>query len=329
MIIVTGGAGFIGANIIEGLNQQGITDILVVDELINGHQFKNLVDLSIADYWDIDTFYTAAKAGQLPKISAIFHQGACSDTTEWDGKFMMARNFECSKILLHYALEHHIPFLYASSAAVYGKNTHPSEHPDFEQPLNVYGYSKLLFDQYVRQYLHTASSPICGFRYFNVYGPREQHKGKMASVAWHHYQQLLDGAESVKLFEGSGGFGPGEQRRDFVYVKDVVSVNLWAWQNQIRGIYNVGTGQNAPFNAVAKSVIGWTGRGKIEYIPFPEKLLKAYQHETQAEMAALRDAGYDQPFHTVEAGIQDYLTRVQRRESTPTAKQPATESIES
>jgi ADP-L-glycero-D-manno-heptose 6-epimerase len=219
MIIVTGGAGFIGSNIVKALNDKGITDILVVDNLKDGTKFVNLVDLNIADYMDKEDFLIQIMAGEeFGEIEAIFHEGACSSTTEWDGKYMMDNNYQYSKEVLHYCLEREIPFLYASSAATYGGRTSDFiESREYEQPLNVYGYSKFLFDEYVRQILPEANSQIVGFRYFNVYGPREGHKGSMASVAFHLNTQLNNG-ESPKLFEGSDGF-----KRDFVYVGDVAA----------------------------------------------------------------------------------------------------------
>ena len=238
MIIVTGGAGFIGSNIVKALNDKGITDILVVDNLKDGTKFVNLVDLNIADYMDKEDFLIQIMAGEeFGEIEAIFHEGACSSTTEWDGKYMMDNNYQYSKELLHYCLEREIPFLYASSAATYGGRTSDFiESREYEQPLNVYGYSKFLFDEYVRQILPEANSQIVGFRYFNVYGPREGHKGSMASVAFHLNTQLNNG-ESPKLFEGSDGF-----KRDFVYVGDVAAVNLWFLENGVSGIFNLGTG---------------------------------------------------------------------------------------
>jgi ADP-L-glycero-D-manno-heptose 6-epimerase len=309
MIIVTGGAGFIGSNIVKGLNQRGIRDILVVDDLTDGTKFFNLSDLQILDYMDKDTFLEKIKNNDSfgDDIQAIFHEGACSTTTEWNGKFMMENNYEYSKTLLHYCLDRGVSFLYASSAATYGDGKVFKEERQYEKPLNVYGYSKFLFDQYVRQHLPTAKSQIVGFRYFNVYGPNEQHKGSMASVAFHHHQQLPK-TGVVKLFEGCDGYGNGEQRRDFVYVGDVVNVNLWFMDRpQKSGIFNVGTGASQTFNDVANAVIAWHGKGKVEYISFPEHLKGRYQSFTQADLTMLREAGYDQPFKTVEEGVKAYL----------------------
>lgn len=313
MIIVTGGAGFIGSNIVKTLNQRGHLDVLVVDDLTNGHQYQNLVDCQILDYMDKVDFLKKIQAGDDfgAKIAAVFHEGACSTTTEWDGQYMMRNNYDYSKAVLHYCLEQRIPFLYASSAAIYGGNQVFQESPEYEAPLNVYGYSKLLFDQYVRRIMPKADSQIIGLRYFNVYGPREQHKGSMASVAFHFNNQIKkDGV--LKLFEGSDGYGSGEQRRDFVFVQDVVDVNLWFWQQgKVSGIFNVGTGRSQPFNDVARAVIAWHGQGEIQYIPFPEHLKGHYQSFTEADVSALRAAGYTAPFHTVEVGVKAYLDTIE------------------
>ena len=309
MIIVTGGAGFIGSNLIRGLNARGRGDILVVDHLKRGHKFENLVDCEIADYWDrkqlLDHIGSGERFLQMPE--AVFHQGACTVTTEWDGRYMMETNFEYSKTLLHFCLDHSIPFLYASSAAVYGTGSIFREERQFEAPLNVYGYSKFLFDQYVRRMLPIANSQVVGLRYFNVYGPREGHKQRMASMAYHLRNQLL-ATGKVKLFCGSDGFGDGEQRRDFIHVDDTVAVNLWLLDHaEVCGIFNCGTGQSATFNEVARAVTRCYGRGIIEYIPFPEDLRGCYQSFTEADLTALREAGYDGTFLSVEEGIPSYV----------------------
>ncbi len=312
MIIVTGGAGFIGSNIVKALNDSGENDIVVVDNLSNGRKFYNMVDLDIADYWSKEDFIAKVRdpkeSIRLGKeVQAILHQGACSSTTEWDGKYMMDNNFEYSKSLLHLCLEQQINFIYASSAATYGGNTTFVESPEFEGPLNVYGYSKLLFDNYVRRILGSNKSQIAGFRYFNVYGPREQHKGSMSSVAFHFNNQIKDSGE-CRLFAGSGGYGDGEQLRDFISVRDVVNVNLWFLDNPDKsGIFNVGTGRAQSFNDVANAVIKWHGKGEKQYIPFPDHLKGAYQSYTQADISALRNIGYSEPFATVEEGVKDYL----------------------
>lgn len=309
MIIVTGGAGFIGSNIIKALNQRGREDILVVDNLTRGEKFSNLVDCEILDYWDKHQLLQALEAGEgFPRSTeAVVHQGACSSTTEWNGHYMMENNFHYSKCLLHNCLEHRIPFLYASSAAVYGNGTTFHESRGFEAPCNVYGYSKFLFDQYVRRYLPTALSQIAGFRYFNVYGPRETHKGTMASVAYHAHCQLKETGR-IKLFEGCNGYNHGEQQRDFIYIADVVAVNLWFLEHpNCSGIFNVGTGQAQAFNTVACAVIAYHGCGEIEYVPFPNHLQGHYQSFTQADISALREVGYTEPFTSVEEGVATYM----------------------
>ncbi|MFA7618458.1 MAG: ADP-glyceromanno-heptose 6-epimerase [Thiohalomonadaceae bacterium] len=308
MIIVTGGAGFIGSNIAKALNERGRTDILVVDDLTDGTKLKNIADCEIQDYLDKDEFLARVKKGDgFGKVEAVFHEGACSSTTEWDGRFVMDVNYEYSKALLHWCLEKGASYLYASSASVYGGGSVFKEEREYEQPLNMYGYSKFLFDQYVRRVLPTAHSQIAGFRYFNVYGPREQHKGSMASVAFHHNNQIKESGK-VRLFEGCDGYDNGEQRRDFIYVGDVVAVNLWFMDHREKsGIFNLGTGRSQSFNDVARAVIAHHGKGEIEYIPFPEHLKGRYQSFTEADMGKLRAAGYDAPFKTVEEGVGLYM----------------------
>lgn len=310
MILVTGGAGFIGSNLVKALNARGETDVLVVDDLSDGVKYANLADCQIADYVDKDAFLKKLQQGGAAyPITAVFHQGACSDTTEWNGKFMLDNNFEYSKVLFHYCQQRRIPFIYASSAAVYGGSKTFVESPEHEKPLNVYGYSKLLFDQYVRKQQKTAgfAAPVAGLRYFNVYGPREQHKGKMASVAFHLNRQVLQG-QNPKLFGGFDGYGAGMQSRDFIYVEDVVSVNIWLLENpDVSGIFNVGTGRAEPFKAVAEAVIAWHGKGEVEYIDFPDALKGHYQSYTCADITALRAAGYDREFYTVAQGTERYM----------------------
>lgn len=313
MIIVTGGAGFIGSNIVKTLNAQGRTDIIVVDDLSDGKKFYNLSDCDIADYLDKDDFLARVQCddGILDEVEVIFHEGACSSTTEWDGKFMMANNYEYSKVLLHACLIKRIPFLYASSASVYGGSDVFEEQREHEKPLNVYGYSKWQFDQYVRSIQHTFNSQVVGFRYFNVYGPREQHKGSMASVAYHFSQQIKDNG-ICRLFGGTDGYADGEQRRDFVAVSDVVKVNLWFWQNpQHSGIFNLGTGRCQSFNDVADAVLAWFAARDVtgckEYMSFPEHLKGAYQSFTEANISALRAVGYADDFATVEQGVNAYM----------------------
>ena len=310
MHVVTGGAGFIGSNLARALVERG-HDVVVVDNLENGHKFENIADLAIADYFDKDEFLQRLAAGEFgDTIDAILHQGACSATTEWDGRYMMRNNYGYSKTLLHYCLERELPYLYASSAAVYGASTSFTEYPVNEKPLTVYGYSKLQFDRYVRRVVPEPKSQVVGLRYFNVYGPREQHKGSMASVAFHLNNQIRDDGE-VRLFEGSDGYGDGEQQRDFVYVDDVCAVNLWFLDNPgVSGIYNCGTGKAQPFNDVANAVIDWHGSGELRYIPFPDHLRGAYQSYTEADLTALREAGCDVRFRPVEDGVRGYLDEI-------------------
>lgn len=309
MLIVTGGAGFIGSNIVKALNDRGRSDILVVDDLQDGTKFLNISDADIMDYQDKDEFIARLRKGDDlgGQVEAIFHEGACSSTTEWDGKFIMDINYEYSKTLLHYCQANQASFIYASSASVYGGGSVFEEKREYEEPLNVYGYSKFLFDQYVRRMMPTAQSQIAGFRYFNVYGPREQHKGTMSSVAFHFNNQIKSG-ENVKLFEGCDGYDNGEQRRDFVYVGDAVDVNLWFLDNPgVSGIFNVGTGRSQSFNDVANAVIAYHQRGEIIYTPFPEHLKGRYQSFTQADISHLNKAGYQKAFKTVEEGVALYL----------------------
>lgn len=314
MIVVTGGAGFIGSNIVKSLNDRGITNILVVDDLEEGVKMKNLSDCDIYDYMDKDDFLQVIKDGGKfqEKLEAIFHEGACSSTTEWDGKFIMKNNYEYSKVLLHYCLDNKVSYLYASSASVYGMGPVFREDRECEQPLNMYAYSKFQFDQYVRRYLPTAKSQVVGFRYFNVYGPREQHKGTMSSVAFHVNNQIHENGKA-RLFEGTDGYDNGGQIRDFVYVGDAVAVNLWFMDNPDKsGIYNLGTGRGQPFNDVANAVIDWYGKGKIEYISFPDHLKGVYQSYTQADISALREAGYEDAFRSVEEGVKEYMDWLHR-----------------
>jgi len=333
-IIVTGAAGFIGSNIVKALNLAGERDIIAVDDLSEADKFKNLVDCEISDYLDKDDFLDRIEAGDFgsgpSRIKAIFHEGACSDTMETDGLYMMENNFRYSRVLLGWAQQHRVPFLYASSAAVYGASTVFREERAVESPLNIYGYSKFLFDQTVRPLLADAGrsgrsglrAPVVGFRYFNVYGVREQHKGRMASVAFHHFNQYqADG--KVKLFEGWDGWSAGAQQRDFVSIEDVVKVNLFFLNRAlsgraVSGIFNLGTGRAQTFNEVAQAVINTMENSdhsvdalirakKIEYIPFPDALKGKYQSHTQADLTRLRAAGYKESFLTVQEGVGRYV----------------------
>ena len=329
--IVTGAAGFIGSNIVKALNERGVTKIIAVDNLKRAEKFKNLVDCEIADYLDKEGFIERLLAGHFDgAVDAVLPQGACSDTMEMDGHYMMEYNFRYSLAMLDWCQEQKVQFLYASSAATYGGSSEFREERAFEAPLNVYGYSKFLFDQIVRQRLAEAqgdNSQIAGFRYFNVYGPRESHKGRMASVAFHHYNQFRAEGK-VKLFEGCDGYGNGEQKRDFVYVGDVAKVNLFFLDHPDQsGIFNVGTGRAQSFNELAAANVNscralqgksaepldaLLKQGFIEYIPFPEALKGKYQSFTQADLSKLRQAGYDAPFASVEEGVAQYVQWLNR-----------------
>jgi ADP-L-glycero-D-manno-heptose 6-epimerase len=311
VIIVTGGAGFIGSNLVRGLNRLGIDDVVVADDLTDGRKFANLASCEISDYWDKDRLITELQSGRHAKPAAVLHQGACAVTTEWNGRYVMEANYQYSVDLLDFCLAAHIPLIYASSAAVYGASTtFDDSSPRVERPLNVYGYSKLLFDQRVRRKMAAANSQIVGLRYFNVYGPGEAHKGPMASVAFHLNRQLAQSGK-VNLFEGSGGYAAGEQRRDFIYVDDIVRVNLWFLENPSKsGVFNVGTGASASFNDLANAVIRWHGRGEIHYIPFPDQLKSSYQSFTEADIGTLRRAGYREPFADVNFGTAAYLDAI-------------------
>ncbi len=314
MIVVTGGAGMIGSNLVMALNAEGRDDILVVDDLTDGTKFVNLVEADIADYQDKDTFLARILADEDMGIEVIFHQGACSATTEWNGKFVMEVNYAYSQALFLYCQKRKIPFLYASSAATYGGGSVFREEREFEAPLNVYGWSKKLFDDWVRRRWDRLEAPVVGLRYFNVYGPREGHKGSMASVAFHLFNQVKRG-ENPKLFGAWEGYGPGEQSRDFVHVEDVAAVNLWAWHAGASGIFNCGTGRSQPFRTVAEGVIEGLGQGAIEYIDFPDHLKGRYQSFTQADISKLRGAGYNGAFRDVETGVREYVAWLAARSS--------------
>jgi len=321
-VVVTGAAGMIGSNLVRGLNAIGIDDVIAVDDLTDGPKYRNLIDAKISDYFDKGEFYTRFAKCEFGRVDAVLHQGACSDTMEHNGRFMLDTNYRCSKDLLDACQAQGTRLLYASSAATYGGSASFREEPEFERPLNVYGYSKLLFDNVVRRMLAGSKTQVAGFRYFNVYGPREQHKGRMASVAFHHFNQFRESGK-VKLFGEYGGYGPGEQSRDFVFVDDVVAVNLWFLQNPGKsGIFNLGTGRAQPFNDVAvatvnaaRALTGETAQsqaelvkqGLIEYIEFPQALVGKYQCFTQADLSRLRATGCAHQFADVASGVTAYV----------------------
>jgi ADP-L-glycero-D-manno-heptose 6-epimerase len=328
-IVVTGAAGFIGSNIIKGLNARGINNIIAVDDLTQGEKFVNLVDLKIADYVDATVFYDKFSEGGYGKVDAVFHEGACSDTMEQNGQYMMDNNYRVSCDLYTACQAQGTRLLYASSAATYGGSSTFIEAPANERPLNVYGYSKLLFDQRLRLLLgakfESAKTQVVGFRYFNVYGNREQHKGRMASVAFHQFHQFKEQGH-VKLFGDYGGYAAGMQQRDFVYIDDVVAVNLWFFDNPSKsGLFNLGTGRAQPFNDVAHTVVNALRRQShsetlslsamvesqlIQYIPFPDALVGKYQCHTQADLTALRAAGCDHVFADVGEGVSSYIQQL-------------------
>lgn len=329
--VVTGAAGFIGSNLVAALNRAGVDEILAVDVPDEGAGLENLADLRVADYAPREVFYERFAQGAFGKVEAVLHQGACSDTTASDTEYVMRNNFALSRALLEGCVRQGTRLIYASSAATYGSSRSFTESPDSEKPLNVYGMSKLRFDEHVRSELASGGASgarqVAGLRYFNVYGPREQHKARMASVAYHHFRQFQDSG-TVRLFGAYGGYGPGEQSRDFIHVDDVVAINLWFLENRdVSGIFNTGTGRAQPFNDVALTVVNTllarqgrpclslqeaVGTGRIEYLPFPEDLRGRYQCFTQADLGALRRAGCEHEFMDVQTGVARYVEALTR-----------------
>lgn len=309
MIIVTGGAGFIGSNIVKKLNERGIDDILVVDDLTDGRKCRNLQSLQFADYMDYEDFADMMADGSFDcgPVEVIFHEGACSDTMNYDGRYMMKNNYEGSKDILHCCLERRIPLLYASSASTYGSGKNGfREVSDCEEALNPYAFSKLQFDRYVRRILPYAQSQVAGFRYFNVFGPQENHKDRMASLIFQKYHELKENGK-ITLFEGTAGYENGGQIRDFIYVNDVVKVLFYFWEHpELSGIYNCGTGTGHTFNEFVKGIIDYCGTGSIEYVPFPEILKGKYQSFTTADTTKLTDAGYDKGFTPLVDAVKEY-----------------------
>ena len=325
MIIVTGAAGFIGCNNVLALNRRGVSDILAVDNLTRADKFLNLAEGQIADYMDKRDFIELVRAGKIARPEAVFHQGACSDTMATDGRYVMDNNYRYTLTLYRWCQEQKVPFIYASSAATYGAKTTFIEDPRYEGPLNCYGYSKYLFDQVLRRDIAAGriTAPVSGMRYFNVYGPHEQHKGRMASVAFHQYFQFRKEGK-VRLFEGCQGYKNGEQMRDFVYVEDVVDAIMGFYDHPATGIFNIGTGRAQPFNDIALTVVNTllaagkkiekplsleeaVDQGYIEYIAFPEALKGKYQAFTQANLAHTREAGCQTVFKTVQEGTARYM----------------------
>jgi ADP-L-glycero-D-manno-heptose 6-epimerase len=324
LTVVTGAAGFIGSQLVVALNRAGVAEVLAVDDLENGAKARNLAGAEIADYLDKREFLAQLESGRLDgSIDAILHQGACTDTMEPDGRYVMENNYAYSKAVLDWCQDEQVPFIYASSAAVYGAGREFSEARENEYPLNVYAYSKFLFDQYARKRTSGFNpgddgAQIAGLRYFNVYGPNEAHKGRMASIAFQAFHQFR--AEGrVKLFAGSDGYEDGGQQRDFIHGADAVDVNLWLLEHrEVSGIFNCGTGRAQTFNEVAAAVINtiedaglsvqeMVEKGFIEYIPFPAELAGKYQSYTQADIDRLRAAGYGGSFRSVEEGVAGYV----------------------
>ena len=324
-IIVTGAAGFIGSNLVRALNLRGERNIIAVDDLTEGDKCRNLADCDIADYLDKREFVQLFANRQLGDVRAVLHQGACSSTVEQDGRLMMQNNYRYSCDVLQACQDQSIPLIYASSAAVYGANRDFREARECEQPLNVYAYSKFLFDQRVRQLLPKARSQVVGLRYFNVYGPREQHKGRMASMVWHCFNQYQEHGH-VELYGEYGDYPAGGHLRDFVSVDDVVKVNLhWLDHPQTGGIFNVGTGRARSFNDLALAVINSLRvaesrppltleaamiEGVLRYCDFPETLKGKYQVYTCADLTRLREAGYREPMLGLEAGVEGYCSEL-------------------
>lgn len=310
MIILTGGAGFIGSNLLERLNQDGEDDILIVDNLTNSDKYRNLVGKRFRDFIPKNEFLPLLVAGNFQGVRAILHQGACTDTLEYDGEYMMRNNFEYSKSLLHFAIDNKIPMVYASSAAVYGHSEVACEDAGDEAPLNIYGYSKLLFDQYAMRLYGQASSSVVGLRYFNVYGNGETHKGKMSSMVFQLANQVQQ-TGVARLFGGIGKYGPGEQTRDFVYVDDLIEMNLHFLRGRVtKTVVNAGTGVSSSWNDLANAVIRHLGKGKIEYFDFPESLKDKYQFNTRASLEKLRELGYERESVSLNEGVATYLSKM-------------------
>ncbi|MCK4956132.1 MAG: ADP-glyceromanno-heptose 6-epimerase [Candidatus Cloacimonetes bacterium] len=311
MIIVTGGAGFIGSAFIAKLNEEGISDIVIVDKLRSGEKWKNLVGKKYIDFIDKEDFWPLLDTGMFDSAEAVVHLGACSATTERDGDYLMDNNFYYSRELAEWALAKKIRFIYASSAAVYGDGklgySDADELTGKLKPLNMYGYSKQLMDNWVID--NELQDDVVGFRFFNVFGPNEYHKGNMMSVVAKSFKQVQESGRVTLFNSPNPDFEDGMQMRDFVYVKDVVEVIYWFLQNpQSNGIFNLGTGQANTFMDLVKAVFKALDKeAKIDIVEMPEELRGKYQYYTQAEMQKLVDAGCSIGFSSLEDSVADYV----------------------
>lgn len=309
--IVTGGAGFIGSNIIAALNERGEEDILVVDHLGQSEKWRNLVGLRFADYREKDDFRAAVQFDRLETVDAVFHMGACSSTTESNASYLVDNNYRYTRELCEWCLEHDVRFIYASSGATYGDGSLGYSDDDETtlrlRPLNMYGFSKHMFDLWALR--RGLFDRIVGLKFFNVFGPREDHKGEMRSVVNKAFHQIMENGEA-KLFRSyRADYKDGEQVRDFVYVKDAVNVALWfADHPDVSGLFNCGTGRERTWNDLARAVFAAVGRPpKIVYVDMPDYLQGKYQYHTVADMTKLREAGYREPFTELEEGVRDYV----------------------
>lgn len=312
MYIVTGGAGFIGSAMIWKLNSLGIDSILVVDNLACTEKWKNLVNRSFDRYMHRDDFLDAISRGHIKEpVEAIFHLGACSATTERDADFLMRNNLEYTKAVCTFARQKRARFINASSAATYGDGAQGFDDDVSSlqtlRPLNMYGYSKHLFDLWARR--NNILDEIVCLKYFNVYGPNEQHKGDMRSVVNKAFHQIMDKGAMQLFKSNTPEYEDGGQQRDFIYIKDCVDVMWWlAGHNEVNGIFNLGTGRARSWNDLVTAVFHALGKpANIEYVPMPGHLAGKYQNFTQAAMQRLRASGYDRPFTTLEDGVADYV----------------------
>lgn len=311
MIVVTGGAGFIGSSLVQELNSRGRDDILIVDVRDHAEKEKNLNFLHYARFLDRDDFMAQVQSRSLPDVTAVFHLGACSSTTETDSAFLRKNNFEYTRDLAIFALEIGARFIYASSAATYGNGDqgYSDDESRLEklQPLNLYGHSKHQFDLWARD--QGWLRRIVGLKYFNVFGPNENHKGDMRSMVLKGYWQARESGR-IRLFKSyRPAYEDGGQVRDFIYIKDAVAMTLFFYDHpEIGGIFNVGTGQARDWNDLAKSIFSAMGREtEIEYIEMPESLRDQYQYHTCAEIGKIQAAGFKQPIRSLEEGVKDYI----------------------